>query len=57
MLIEWEKIRERRVRGAEKWKKKKKQTNGRAYNEDKGDYPLERGLLIMAKAIIAIILL
>lgn len=38
-------------------RKKKKQTNGRAYNEDKGDYPLERGLLIMAKAIIAIILL
>lgn len=23
MLIEWEKIRERRERGAEKWKKKK----------------------------------
>lgn len=56
MLIEWEKIRERRERGAEEWneEKRSKQTG---YNEDKGDYPLERGLLIMAKAIIAIILL
>lgn len=47
MLIEWEKVRERRERGAEEWneEKRSKQTG---YNEDKGDYPLERGLLIMA---------